>query len=366
MNSSKSCAGCRKPITKRDFLKCMSCEETYDIDCVNISYSFFVLMKQKDKWLCPVCKNNKPKTGNINTPVRPSTAVEDAIPSADEGDRNITKRKKNSRPSGNTTSSGQLMNYEDISPQATPEQNDTITDLKLYLTDLIKSQVDSLRGTITELVDTIKTHNTRIEQLERKVEELEKRSDNEDDTNFLQCRIANLETEINDRDQLLLLNDVEISGCPEEVKENSTSIVIALAKKIGVSLDEKDIVCAERAGPPRAAAHGGATGNPRPLVVRLARRATRDSLLREARVRRSATTEGLPVSGPARPFYVNERLTKHNRHLFQRARELARSKNFKFVWTRDGKIFARQEDGKARHRLRTEEDLERVFGSHDI
>ena len=69
---------------------------------------------------------------------------------------------------------------------------------------------------------------------------------------------------------------------------------------------------------------------------------------------------GLP--GPACAIFVNERLTRHRRQLFHKTREAANRLNWKYVWTRDGKIFARQEHGKARHRLRSESDLSRVFG----
>ncbi|XP_063821186.1 uncharacterized protein LOC135071323 [Ostrinia nubilalis] len=245
-------------------------------------------------------------------------------------------------------------------------QNDTVADLKEYFSKLIHSQTESLRSTISELTDTIKKQNNRIEQLESRVHELESGRNDISAITSLEKRIEDLQTEIGDRDQALLSNDVEISGCPEQAGENSTHIVIALARKIGVELDEKDLVAVERAGPPRLAPRDGAPARPRPLAVRLTRRATRDALLRAARVRRAVTTEGLSLAGPPRPFYINERLTKHHRQLFQKARELARNHNFKYVWTREGCIFTRQAEGKPRHRLRSDADLSRVFGLSEV
>lgn len=251
-----------------------------------------------------------------------------------------------------------------LSPQ-TPDhgeiQKDTVTELKLYISGLIRDQTANLRAAITELTGTIRAQNDRIEQLELRVEELEKQTSSQPDFSSLRNTISDLQAEIYERDQALLLNDIEIAGCPEEASENNTHIVIALAKKIGVDLDERDVVSAERAGPPRTTGRDGAPTRPRPIAVRFTRRATRDALLRAARVRRNVTTEGLPVSRPAQPLYVNERLTKHYRVLFQKARELSRSYKYKYIWTRDGKIFVRQEDGKARHRIRSDVDLERVF-----
>lgn len=195
------------------------------------------------------------------------------------------------------------------------------------------------------------------------LEEQDLKEKQKHDTTDLENRLLQLQAESNNRDQATLCNDVEIAGCPEVANENCTHLILTIAKKLGVELDERDVVSVERAGPPRVATVSGETGaqpRPRALAVRLARRTLRDALLRAARVRRALTTEGLH-SGPAKQLYVNERLTKHNRVLFQKARRLALDQNFKFVWTREGKIFARKQEGSPRHQLRFEEDLWRVF-----
>ncbi|KAL0893373.1 hypothetical protein ABMA27_014960 [Loxostege sticticalis] len=370
---NNKCAGCQKPIPNREYLRCMACKATYDIDCANISYKLFCLMKKKDQWKCPECMSKRPKTGNINTPARPTVAdnmdeLGLVLPS-DQEDHNITHRKKPQELTDKTT----FYNQEMLNPEPSTsgalgdymhDRYDMVTELKLYMNELIRDQTDSLHTAISELRDTIKAQNNRIQQLETRVQELENQKNQHPDVSSLRNTISDLQAEIHDRDQELLLNDIEITGFPEEANENSTHIVIALAKKIGFDLDEKDVVCAERAGPPRPPAQDGSAARPRPLAVRLTRRATRDALLRAARVRRRVTTEGLPVSGPVQPFYVNERLTRHHRQIFQKARELSRVYKFKYVWTREGKIFVRKEDGKPRHRLRSEIDLERVFLSN--
>lgn len=61
-------------------------------------------------------------------------------------------------------------------------------------------------------------------------------------------------------------------------------------------------------------------------------------------------------------FYVNERLTKNSRQLFHKARAAAKNSKWRYVWTRDGRIYTRKEHGKPRYRLRNDADIERVFG----
>ncbi|GBP28618.1 hypothetical protein EVAR_85817_1 [Eumeta japonica] len=101
---------------------------------------------------------------------------------------------------------------------------------------------------------------------------------------------------------------------------------------------------------------------PRPLVLRLARRVHRDRLLAAARVRRSTTTAGLALSFDERRLYLNERLTRLNRQVFYTAHRDSLNANWKYVRTRDGKIYARKEHGTPRYRLRAEIKIEQIFG----
>ncbi|CAG4978172.1 unnamed protein product [Parnassius apollo] len=144
-----------------------------------------------------------------------------------------------------------------------------------------------------------------------------------------------------------------------------------VANKLGVTLNDHDIVFAERVG-----RHSSnllrevQTGNQnrieaRPLVVHLARRITRDILLKNARVRRTITTVdlGLPYKETTK-FYVNERLTKPNRVLFAKARETAQKLKWKFVWTKDGRVYVKRGDSfNAPVRvIYSEDDFTRIFG----
>ncbi|CAH2216319.1 jg22578 [Pararge aegeria aegeria] len=107
-------------------------------------------------------------------------------------------------------------------------------------------------------------------------------------------------------------------------------------------------------------ASGPTQVRPRPVVVRLARWELRNDMLRSARVRREVTTADLGMSNEPRRFYVNERLTKHNRYLFRKTREAAKERNWKFVWTRRGRTYARREQGSSAIQLSCEDDIDRL------
>lgn len=95
------CAGCQKAFQNRDILKCSSCKLTYDIECANVSYKRYTLMepRQKSGWICPACRSNQPKTGNLNTPVRCAATIEDPASPEDAGFSNVTLRSNQSNQS---------------------------------------------------------------------------------------------------------------------------------------------------------------------------------------------------------------------------------------------------------------------------
>ncbi|XP_014370183.2 uncharacterized protein LOC106720117 [Papilio machaon] len=241
------------------------------------------------------------------------------------------------------------------------------------LGELIR-EVQGLRSDLKETRDEIKQFKAdlqaccrRITSVEEKVLEVEKKiaSKTINNVDHLENTIADLRIQLNDRDQELLLNDVEIAGLPEERNENVLHLVSVVAVKLGLTLEDRDIVHAERQGAVRRNRGDGegAPQQPRPLVVRLARRAQRDALLRAARVRRGLTTADMNIAGTPRKFYVNERLTRNNRQLFGKTREAASRLQWKYVWTKGGRIFTRKEEGKAIERISSEEDIKKIFGS---
>lgn len=219
-------------------------------------------------------------------------------------------------------------------------------------------------STLTSRIDALEKENTHLHTLIAELHNTDVKPDQRNEE--LTTLVSQLKTEINEREQDSLQNDIEITCIPESENESTETLIIAIAAKLGVSVEARDIVSSSRAGPRRLVADSssGAVLRPRPLVVRLARRATRNLFLSSARVRRGATTADLPLpTHKPNRFYVNERLTKTNRALFGKSREVARTSNWKYVWTQDGRVLARKEDKCPVHQIRSDSDIERVFGN---
>lgn len=66
------CAGCLQNLPRREFLTCMYCSNSYDLECANISSKRFyntMTLEHKTSWKCQACRCNTPKAGNADTPI---------------------------------------------------------------------------------------------------------------------------------------------------------------------------------------------------------------------------------------------------------------------------------------------------------
>ncbi|KAI8433384.1 hypothetical protein MSG28_015424 [Choristoneura fumiferana] len=188
---------------------------------------------------------------------------------------------------------------------------------------LFRRELQALRHELREF-----RQDAKVDALEGRVDAVEKAvvdSAASVATKAMEEAIATLQTELNERDQELLANDVQLSGVPEEPSESPIGLVMRVCAKLGVELDARDVVFAHRVGREHAAGPAAPAGGA-PGAARV-----RDELLRQARVRRGAPPEGLGLAAAPQRFYANERLTPANRQLFQRARQAAGPAAWRFV-----------------------------------
>lgn len=235
--------------------------------------------------------------------------------------------------------------------------------IELLRTELLActKEMSSFRQELGVIRTTLADFSNRMDSFDERLSKLEKR---ENPVESIDETLSQLRSDLNDRDQELLLNDVEITGISERDGENLSHVVALISNKLGVNIDEREVVSVQRAGPVRARAQTTSERPPaRAICVRLARRSLRDELLRAARVRRGADTAGFDIDAQPRRFYVNERLTRVNRQLFYAVRAKAKEVGWRYVWTREGRIFARRDASAHNHkyRIRSMSDIDKVF-----
>lgn len=340
------CGACRKYVSAVEgaSVPCSVCKKTYHKDCVGLNKNNSVL----STWACPECKSRLPRSNQDSTPVKKQDS--------------LTSPLEPPCPELPTTS-------------AAEEKSEEISlayELRAFRLEMARTreEVKGLREDLYELRSSVRACESRLDKVEESLQGMleERESVAGTDSGIakvvqaLEENMLRLRHDLNERDQELLLNEIEMSGVPEENGENPVHIVLACAAKLGLQLDEHELVTCARVGVPRREAGS----RPRPIALRLTRRDTRDALLRAARVRRHLTTEGWGLKSEPRPCYINERLTYTNRHIFFRARQAASRLQWRYVWTKDGRIYVRRETGAPAHRIRCEADLVKAFGPDSV
>ncbi|KAL4719486.1 hypothetical protein ACJJTC_015253 [Scirpophaga incertulas] len=308
-----NCGACGKFLSPTGAAACSVCPTKYHRACLAIAEKTQI---SKD-WVCPNCKRHVRRGDNSQTPVKGIGEDGDCGPPMP-----VTSPPAQARVAG---AGPALAASESWGSCARPSPR-LLCGSTVSSGGWRRSNAVSLRG-----------DPARVTELEQSV--------------------LALKRELNERDQDALLSDLEIGQLPERKGESVLHSVLVLAGQLGVPLEERDVVFAERVGVRPAEA----AGRPRRVVVRLASRRLRDDMLAAARVRRA----GLAAAAGVRVF-INERLTRHNRHLFHRVRGECRRLQWRYTWTKRGRIFARRGDGKPVYQFRVEDDLVRAFGPETV
>ncbi|KOB71687.1 Zinc finger DNA binding protein [Operophtera brumata] len=337
------CSACGKFLAPNLSASCSACPLVYHKDGVSLSESAPV----SNEWTCPGCKKKVRKSDN--TPVKSGAAP---LSVETQGTAQNAASKPPATASGASAACG--IDVQELRR----ELAEWVTEMRAFRWEMADFRV-SVAGI-----------SARMDGMEQRLEAVEQqRMGPAVEVAELERTVAQLKMELNERDQEALQSDLEVGHLPETRGESVLHAVTVLAAKLGVALEERDVVFAERLGKAQGAGEGGEAPRARRVVVRLARRHVRDQLLQDARVRRTLTAAdaGCAADAVASPrIFLNERLSVHNRHLFHRVREECRKLQWRYSWTKRGRIYARQADGKQAYPIRSEADFSRVFGSGSV
>ncbi|CAG9563475.1 unnamed protein product [Danaus chrysippus] len=131
---------------------------------------------------------------------------------------------------------------------------------------VLTREVSSFRQELASLKGTLSEVCKRVDNVEARLSQLENKTPSVPESHLLED-IANLKTELNEREKSCLLNDIEISGITERNGENLKHVVGLIARKIAITLEERDIVLVERAGPRPPYNDTSELSRSRPIVV---------------------------------------------------------------------------------------------------
>ncbi|KAM7281728.1 hypothetical protein ISCGN_005991 [Ixodes scapularis] len=236
------------------------------------------------------------------------------------------------------------------------------TELKEDLKKEVRALKDSfdrdIRADLREVKTSMDFMNGQFELMKKKLDEVLKenvalKKENEG----LRQTNADLQKEMKECQTRLLLCEqytrnvnLEIKGIPKCDNEQLGTVLTQIGEIIGESITHSDIEVCHRV-PTRIAGESN-------IIVQFLNRRKRDTVLEKAKKRR-ITSVDLGLS-PALPVFVNEHLCPALKRLLGKAIGRKREFHWKFVWAKNGKIFARKSDSTPIVQLVNEDDLVKI------
>lgn len=366
-----------------NILLCCACEGKYHYECLNVTHCQYAALSAEFKasWKCPSCNNvTRRLRSNINTPVRSYTEPAIVDNSMDMSCDNLEERsplRTYNDPSQVADKPVQTISSSDFERFSRDlnktlcnwrsEMNKDLTqirdDIKSTMTN-IQKEINSLRGeqsllkqNVHDLRNDVASLQATTQDLKQLYDILEKRTSELDGTKpaDVELTVNALETKIDTLEQQARQCNVEIGNLPERRNENLPGLIEAIGLALNCPVTQQNIVAVHRV--PHA--HQQST-RPKNVIVRFTSCIHRDNLLSAFRKASSLKTEQIGLTGTSSSIYLNEHLTLKKKQLFRKARDVAKSHHYKYVWIRNATILVREREGEPSFAIRGERDLDKI------
>lgn len=230
--------------------------------------------------------------------------------------------------------------------KTTPEKLLAEVNEKLAIVFNMKKTLESMSEDISFYAEKYQELIEEKEKSDKKIKALEHKNVHLETLNkSLEERIANLEIHEKER-------NVEIFGLEEKSNENLDSTVKVLAGKIGVDAGkiyeikrvgaENKYGAARNTNSVRGDSANSNQQKPRPVIITLTSRATRDQWL-ATRKSHQLTNDDVFANGNKQRIYVNEDLTKCMRNILWTAKNELKS-TYRYIWIQNGRVLIKKDD----------------------
>jgi hypothetical protein len=161
--------------------------------------------------------------------------------------------------------------------------------------------------------------------------------------------ISDLTDRISELEQSQLSHNMEICGIPITRNENVYDVVKNVADACSVPMDGVQEIYREKA---RRKDQIPA------IVVKFGTTGRRETWLKRKEGRKLKVDDILD-NGSTAKVYINEQLTNINRRLLWLAKQKGREMSYKYIWSKNGKVFARRDDEMGVIHIKNEGDIVR-------
>lgn len=223
-----------------------------------------------------------------------------------------------------------------------------------------KSKLErELRKDLRELKASFEFFNTEFEELKGKNADLVTENEALKKANagliteceHLKSQALEHEQRITASEQYSRLANLEVKGIPVVAKESLPDTLHMIGELLNEPIAEDDVEVCHRVPAKKA-------GNVPNIVIQFKNRSKRDTVLDKARKARISARDLGHTSNM--PIYINEHLCPVLKQLLGMAIAKKKAVNWKFVWTKSGKILARKDESAPIVHIRNKDDLEKI------
>lgn len=247
---------------------------------------------------------------------------------------------------------------QNVEEQVTSKEE---SDLKVhkYLSAMFEKFSASIQKEVSELKHSIEFMSSKfdsvlleISNMKDEIKEVKK------ENNYLRQENDDLSYRIHELEQYTRRDNIIINGIPDTNSESVTEIINTISTLTGAENLIHDVSVAHRL-PARP-------GKLRPIVVRFTKRTSRDQWLKcfkdEAKKNLSYGLQTQKLCQSFQPGIVtaSDHLTSYMKNIFYKTRMAAKEKGYKFVWTRDCKVYIRKNENSPVSRIINDDDLDKI------
>lgn len=320
-------------------ITCTKCKHNYHYKCLYPMEKINVTAEFKKSWICPDCSSKQSKQPkHDDTPIKSSSRSQQTTD-------NVMRRR------------GETCALPPPCPPI-PEHNitaDIIRNIVASEVAKIKKEISSLvhqilsqelkpiKDEIANFKDTLSLFNLQFDNLTKRIEKVESdmkvHKSSSMDLSDLKASITKFEYSNNSSDQWSRRSNIEIYGIPEKKNENLFNILSTISDRAQYKINpSSDIDFITRVAPKKSD-----TKKIKPIIIRFLARYKKDAFLSQVRKTKLKASD-IGYTSCDNTIYFNEHLTSSNKALLQRAKTIAKEKQYAYVWVKNCAIFARRND----------------------
>jgi len=245
--------------------------------------------------------------------------------------------------------------YNDVSRKDIVEIRDILATIQKEISDLnglrtdmfeLKHSIDFMSKQYDSVLSQLKEQKDQVNNLTKTVNKLQLENEHKN------SEILQLNETIASLDQYMRNRNIEIAGLPEVHNEDCRSVVLTIAKEIGIDIDSSEIDAAHRV--PTANKN-----NPKPIIAQFVTRQKRNLFLEKRQL--VITNNNIANTKLGQKVYFNEHLSPYFKNLIKQTKLRAQQANFKYVWFRNGRVLVREGDGRPVQRITNEQHIKDIF-----